>query len=31
MAKLQYGASEEMMVEVEMEEGEGVVGEVDMP
>jgi hypothetical protein len=31
MPKLQYGASDEMTVEVEVEEGEGVVGEVGKP
>jgi hypothetical protein len=31
MPKLQYGASDEMMVEVEVVEGEGVVEVVGMP
>jgi len=31
MQKSQHGASDEMMVEAEVEEGEGVVEEVGMP
>jgi hypothetical protein len=30
MAKVQYGASDEMIVEAEVEEGEGVVVEVEV-